>query len=170
VFQENQVYWQLGRRITLEKLCDEIKREAKHLDIPKPRMPERKTLNANFDPGNARNQGKGGAKVKPHGRKFFGDYHDCEKDGHTARDCKAEWSNYAFNPPRRENGAGPSGEPRALITTLDVGSKGTWADMVDGNEWVVDSGASHHVTGNPDILHDYVEYSAPKFLGTACTD
>jgi hypothetical protein len=28
-----------GRRITLEQLCDEIKREAKFLDVPKPRMP-----------------------------------------------------------------------------------------------------------------------------------
>jgi hypothetical protein len=32
---------------------------------------------------------------------------------------------------------------------------------------VVDSGASHHVTGNPKILHDYVEFSEPKLLGTA---
>ncbi len=48
-----------------------------------------------------------------------------------------------------------------------MGKKGTWADMVDGNEWVVDSGASHHVIGNPDILHDYVEFAEPKLLGTA---
>ncbi len=31
----------------------------------------------------------------------------------------------------------------------------------------MDSGASHHVTCNPDILHDYEEYTAPKLLGTA---
>ncbi len=48
-----------------------------------------------------------------------------------------------------------------------MGNKGTWADMVDGNEWVVDSGASHHVTGNPAILHDYVQYAEPKLLGIA---
>jgi hypothetical protein len=39
--------------------------------------------------------------------------------------------------------------------------------MVDGQEWVVDSGASHHLTGNPDNLRDYVEYAEPRPLGTA---
>jgi hypothetical protein len=46
---------QSGQRMTLEKLCDEIKRESKFLHIPKPRMPDRKALNANFNPGNAKN-------------------------------------------------------------------------------------------------------------------
>jgi transposase InsO family protein len=39
--------------------------------------------------------------------------------------------------------------------------------MVDGQEWVVDSGSSNHLTGNPGVLHDYVEYSKAKPLGTA---
>jgi hypothetical protein len=111
-----------GRRMTLEEFCDEIKREAKYLDIPKPRMPERRALNANFNPGNAKNHGRGGARGKSQGMRFND---NCGKHGHTAKDCSAEWSNYAFKPPRRENGAGPFGEPRALITNLDVGSKGT---------------------------------------------
>jgi hypothetical protein len=40
---------------------------------------------------------------------------------------------------------------------VSVGKNETWADMVNGQEWVADSGTSHHLTGNPDILHDYVE-------------
>jgi hypothetical protein len=56
-------------------------------------MPEGRALNANFDPGNAGNHEKGGAKGRSHGKKING---DCGKHGHAARDCKAEWSNYAF--------------------------------------------------------------------------
>jgi hypothetical protein len=83
-------------------------------------------LNANFNLGNARNHGKAGARGKSQGMKFNGNCHNCGKHGHTARDCSAECSNYAFKPPRRENGAGPSGEPRALITNVDVGRYGGW--------------------------------------------
>jgi hypothetical protein len=157
---------QLGRRMTIEKLFDEIKKEAKYLEIPKPKVPEKKALNAQFDSGN-QNQGRNGAKGKPPARKFEGNCHNCGKQGHTARDCRSEWTNYSFRPKRKENGAGSNEEPRALISKLNAGNKGTWADLVDGQEWVVDSGASHHVTGNPEILHDYVEFPEPKLLGTA---
>jgi hypothetical protein len=39
--------------------------------------------------------------------------------------------------------------------------------MVEGSEWVVDSGASHHVTGDPSLLHEYFEYDEPIPLTTA---
>jgi hypothetical protein len=51
--------------------------------------------------------------------KFNGNCHNCGKHGHTARECNAEWSNYAFKPPRKDNDAGPSVEPRALVSNID---------------------------------------------------
>jgi hypothetical protein len=47
------------------------------------------------------------------------------------------------------------------------GKPGSWADMVDGQEWVVDNGSSDHLTGDPSLLHDYVKFAVPKPLGTA---
>jgi hypothetical protein len=32
-------------------------------------------------------------------------------------------------------------------------------------EWVVDSCASHHITGNPALMHDYVQFKHPVSLG-----
>jgi transposase InsO family protein len=65
----------------------------------------------------------------------------------------------------RNGSAGAREAPEALIAMSQGGKPG--ADMVDGQEWVVDSGSSDHLTGNSDLLHDYVKFAVPKRLATA---
>lgn len=52
-------------------------------------------------------------------------------------------------------------EPKALGTIFKGGNKGTRVEILDRQEWVVKSGAIHHIyiTRNPALLHDYVQYS-----------
>jgi hypothetical protein len=92
------------------------------------------------------------------------------------RDCQEPDSNVAFRPPGRNWGAEAREAPKALITLSQGGKPGSWADMVVGQEWVVDSGSYDHMTGNPGVLHDcvklvmtasYVKFAVPKHLGPA---
>jgi hypothetical protein len=66
----------------------------------------------------------------------------------------------------RNGSAGAREAPEALIAMSQGGKPGSWTDMVDGQEWVVDSGSSNHLTGNPGVLHDYIKFVVPKRLAT----
>jgi hypothetical protein len=157
----------LGRSLTLEDLCSMIKHEAYNLEIARPKGTGEKALIARLTAGNSQNQGRNRANGKPQQRKIKGNCWNCGRLGHSHVECRAPPSNFAFKPRRNDSGADSREEPIALITQFDGGNKGTWADLVDGQEWVVGSGASHHITGDPSVLHDYVEYAVPKPLATA---
>jgi hypothetical protein len=57
----------------------------------------------------------------------------------------------------------------ALITINHGGNPASWADMVDGQQWVVGNASSNHLTENLGVLHDYVKFAGPKPLGTAAS-
>jgi hypothetical protein len=124
-----------------EELCNQIKSEARNLDVPRLKVAGGKGMSAQVDAGTSRHQGRNGARDKPQSKKVNVDGRNCGKHGHMARDCRAPWTDYAHRPKRRETGAGSDTEPKALMSNLSAGKKETWADMVDGQEWVVDSGA-----------------------------
>jgi hypothetical protein len=67
-------------------------------------------------------------------------------------------------------GAGAKEKPKALITMNREGKPVSWADMVDGQEWVVDSGSSDHLARNPGLLHDYVKFAVPRRLATVVSN
>jgi hypothetical protein len=92
---------------------------------------------------------------------------NCGEHGHMHRDGQEPDSNFAVRPPRRNGGAEAGEAPKALITMSQGGKPGSWADMVDGQEWVVESGSYDHLTGNPGVLQNYVKSAVPKPLGTA---
>jgi hypothetical protein len=148
----------LGRSLTIEELCSTIKNEGFQLEATKPKGSGENALAAYLSPV-SRDQGRKGAPGKAQHRKIKGDCWNCGKPGHSHTDCRSPPSNFAFRPLRGGNGA----EPRALISKQN----GSWSVMVEGSEWVVDSGASHHVTGDPSLLHEYFEYNEPIPLTTA---
>lgn len=157
----------LGRGMTTMKLADTIKKEARHLGISKQRGTDDRALSANVHPGNNGYKGKNKANGNSFNKKLSGVCYNCGKTGHNARDCTCDWTNYSFKPKRTNGNGGQNEESRALITNAK-GNRATQGQyLVDGQEWVVDSGASHHITGDPYILHEYVGYNVPKPLGTA---
>ena len=141
-----------GKNWSLDQLCAEIKQEAFNIDSTKSSgtpakamLTEEKTSST----GKSKPQGSGGGgNGKQSQRKIKGNCWNCNKPGHCARDCRAPDSGMKFKP-NREGGTSPKDEPKALVTAFKGGNKGTWADIMDSQEWVVDSGATHHVTGNP---------------------
>ena len=159
-----------GKNWTLDQLCAEIKAEAFNLDSTKSSAAPAKALfTEEKSPysGKTKNQGSGGrGNGTQSQRKIKGNCWTCNKPGHCSRDCRMPDNGMKFRP-NREGGTSQKDEPKALVTVFKGGNKGTWADIMDSQEWVVDSGATHHITGNPALLHDYVHYSESKPLSTA---
>jgi hypothetical protein len=97
--------------MSIEELCNEIKSEARNLDVPRLKVAGGKDLSAQVDAGTSRNQGRNGARGKLQTKNVNVDCHNCGKHGHMARDCRAPWTDYAHRPKRRETGAGSDTEP-----------------------------------------------------------
>jgi hypothetical protein len=159
-----------GKDWSLDQLCAEIKSEAFNLDSSKSGATPAKALFTEEKPsypGKNKSQGSGGGgNGKQSQRKIKGNCWNCNKPGHCARECRLPDSGMKFRP-SREGQTSQKDEPKALVTSFKGGNKGTWADIMDSQEWVVDSGATHHITGNPALLHDYIHYSEAKPLSTA---
>jgi transposase InsO family protein len=67
--------------------------------------------------------------------------------------CHQEGHHYANCPKRRQaGGAAASGQPTAMAATVP--------ENRNGREWVVDSGATHHVTAERDLFSQYREYAS----------
>lgn len=152
-----------GKGWTLDQLCSEIKAEAYNLEITKGKGPPARAMLSEEKPafsGKHKQQGSGGGqKGSNQQKKIKGQCWNCGKTGHSFRDCKSPDTNFAHKPGNKSDGADAA---KALVST-DKGGR----HALTGQEWVVDSGASHHITGNPILLHDYVQYPEPQPLSTA---
>jgi len=159
-----------GKNWTLDELCAEIKAEAWNLESTKEKKTVAKAMFVDEKPayvGKTKQQGSGGGGKGNSQRKIKGDCWNCGKPGHSARECRSPNTNYAHKPGNSSGNADTKAAAKALVSTSKEEAEWTSAGKMDSEEWVVDSGASHHITGNPALLHDYVQFKEPLSLGVA---
>jgi hypothetical protein len=75
--------------MSIEELCNEIKSEARTLDVPTLKVAGGKALSSHVDAGTSRNQGRNDARGKRQSKKVNVDCHNCGKHVYMARDCRA---------------------------------------------------------------------------------
>ena len=88
---------------------------------------------------------------------------NCGKPGHFARDCPKQ-KQKSTKGQHRAKRAEEQEDTNSEEIELFVATVGLRADT-QSNDWIVDSGASRHMTFESSVLHDYKDLEAPEPVG-----
>ena len=99
-------------------------------------------------------------------RVFQGKSHNCHEREHFARDCpKRNWKTDSASTPgkgRKVQGAARCAEKQNLCDEFPEEALPVYTSReFGGSNWIIDSGATQHMTFEKDCLSDYVEFKQP---------
>nr|GMC49313.1 Retrovirus-related Pol polyprotein from transposon TNT 1-94 [Ipomoea batatas] len=115
------------------------------------------------------NRGSGSSKSQSRGKRFNGQCFVCNKKRHMAKDCwhrkKVVESNAATSKKDEEEW---DAEVSYVSNKSEQALTATTLKHVDyGNDWIVDSGCSNHMTGDAEKLQNVAEYRGGRVVVTA---
>lgn len=90
---------------------------------------------------------------------FKGKCHKCQEKGHYARDCPKQKKNTENPNQKKKNGSLYTAKGDDDLFTEDEAL--FTSDLVYDSEWIIDSGATQHMTCEKDQLSNYVEFKQP---------
>ena len=89
---------------------------------------------------------------------------NCGKPGHFAQDCPKQKQKSTKGQQHRAKRAEEQEDTDSEVIDMFVATVGLRADT-QSNYWIVDSGASRHMTFESSVLHDYKDLEAPEPVG-----
>ena len=98
---------------------------------------------------------KGNAQVR---RRFFGICYHCQRRGHMARDCRC--------PKRERNYEDSEHQDKDFQANLSLALTAVIDESHLMNDFIIDSGCTHHMTGSKTNLTKYKDFENPRMIST----
>ena len=104
--------------------------------------------------GNNENQSKG----------FHGKCCHCQEKGHFAKNCPRKTKNESCKTSQTGNGAARCAEEECSTHDEEEALTSSSMNAIGKSEWIIDSGATQHMTFERNNLEDYVEFKQPSVV------
>ena len=113
--------------------------------------------------GTSKQQSKRGHNNDNRNKSFQGKCYHCQEKGHFAKNCPRKTKNESGKTSQTGNGAARRAEEYSTHDEEEALATSTM-NVIGSSEWIIDSGATQHMTFKRNNLDDYVEFKKPTVV------
>ena len=113
--------------------------------------------------GKSKQQSKRGHNNDNRNKSFQGKCYHCQEKGHFAKNCPRKTKNESGKTSQTGNGAARRAEEYSTHDEEEALATSTM-NVIGSSEWIIDSGATQHMTFKRNNLEDYVEFKKPTVV------